>query len=96
MLIISLLVVLYSKQWKQPKYWKRKMEEYNERSDEGAVMDSQDEFDHGVCPMDSYVMGYQERIRLALPFDQGVSGMLICNTLEVLQVSGKGLYMLLR
>ena len=31
-------------------YWKRKMEELNNRSDEGAVTDSQDEFDHGVHP----------------------------------------------
>ena len=27
------------------------MEEYNERSNEEAVTDSQDEFNHGVCPM---------------------------------------------
>ena len=35
-----------------------KMEDYNERSDEGAVTNSQDKFDHGVCPMDPNVMGY--------------------------------------
>ena len=37
------------------------MQEYNERSDKGAVMDSHDEFDHGVCPMDPNVMGYQKK-----------------------------------
>ena len=62
MWIISLLVNLYSKheKWEKMvvKYWKRKMEEYKERSDEGAIMDSQDEFDHGVCPTDPDVMGY--------------------------------------
>ena len=45
---------------KMAKYWKRKMQEYNERSDKGAVMDSQDEFDHGVCQTDPNVMGYQK------------------------------------
>ena len=42
------------------KYWKKKMEKYNERSDEGAITDSQDEFDLGVCPMDPNVMEYQK------------------------------------
>ena len=37
------------------------MQEYNERSDEGAVIDSQDEFDHGICLTDPYVMGYQKK-----------------------------------
>ena len=54
------LVVLYSKHWKQAKYWKRKMEEYNKRSDEGAIRDSQDEFNHGVHPTDPNVLGYQK------------------------------------
>ena len=65
MWIINLLVILYGKCWKQEKrmakmakYWKRKMQEYNERSDKGAVNDSQDEFDHGVHLMDPNVMGY--------------------------------------
>ena len=64
MQIINLLVFLYGKCWKwekmakMAKYWKREMREYNERLDEGAVMDSQDEFDHGVCLMDPNVMGY--------------------------------------
>ena len=43
MQIINLLVFLYTKhqKWeKMTKYWKRKMQEYNERSDKGAVMDS--------------------------------------------------------
>ena len=34
-------------------------------------MDSQDEFDHGVCPTDPNVMGYQKKIRLVLSFDEG-------------------------
>ena len=38
-----------------------KMQEYNERSDKGAVIDSQDELDHGVCLMDPNVMGYQKK-----------------------------------
>ena len=38
------------------------MQEYNERSDEGAIMDSQDEFDHRVCPTDPNVMGYQKKV----------------------------------
>ena len=63
MQIIGLLVIHYNKCWKQEKrvakYWKQKMEEYNERSDEGVIMDSQDEFDHGVCHTDPNVMGYQ-------------------------------------
>ena len=61
MQIISLLFIPYSKCQKQGQkvvYWKRKMEELNNRSDEGAVMDSQDEFDHGVCPEDPNVIGY--------------------------------------
>ena len=45
---------------KMAKYWKRKMQEYNERSDEGTNMNSQDEFDHGVHPMDPNVMKYQK------------------------------------
>ena len=63
MWIINLLVFLYSKLWKwekMAKYWKRKMQEYNERLDKGAIMDSQDELDHGVHPMDPNVMGYQK------------------------------------
>ena len=31
-------------------YCKRKMEEFNNRSDEGAVTDSQDKFDQGGPP----------------------------------------------
>ena len=61
MQMINLLAFLYSKhqKWeKMSRYWKKKMEEYNERSDEGAIMDSQDEYDHGVHPMDPNVMGY--------------------------------------
>ena len=41
-----------------------KMEDYKERSNEGAITDSQDEFDHGVCPKDPNVMGYQKKLRL--------------------------------
>ena len=37
------------------------MQEYNERLDEGAVTDSWDEFNHGVCPTDPNVMGYQRK-----------------------------------
>ena len=40
------------------KYWKEKVECYNERSDEGAITDSQDEYDHGVQQMDPNVMEY--------------------------------------
>ena len=40
------------------KILEEKMEEYNERSDKGAITDSQDEFDHGVCMTDLNVMGY--------------------------------------
>ena len=51
MWIINLLVILYSKHQKQmakmAKYWKMKLQDYNEGSDEGAVTDSQDEFDQG-------------------------------------------------
>ena len=43
---------------KMTKYWKKKMQEYNERLDEGAIMDSQDKFDHGVCSTDPNVMEY--------------------------------------
>ena len=46
---------------REAKFWKRKMLEYNERSDEGATMDGQDEFEHGVHPMDPNVMGYQKK-----------------------------------
>ena len=42
------------------KYWKKKMDEYNERSDEGAITDSQDELDHGVHPTDPNIMEYQK------------------------------------
>ena len=61
MLMISLLLVPCSKCWQQGQkvvYWKRKIEELNNRPDEGAVMDSQDEFDHGVCPEDPNIKGY--------------------------------------
>ena len=37
-----------------------KMVEFNNRSDEGAVMESHDVFDHGVCPMDPNTMDYQK------------------------------------
>ena len=53
MQMISLLFIPYSKSWKQGQkvvYWMRKMSELNNRSDEGAVMDSHDEFDHGSAP----------------------------------------------
>ena len=43
---------------KMSKCWKKKKDEYNERSDKVAVMDIQDEFDHGVYPMDPNVMAY--------------------------------------
>ena len=36
------------------------MDEYNERSDKGAITDSQDEFDHEVYLMDPNVMEYQK------------------------------------
>ena len=88
MWIMSLLVVLYSKHRKQEKrvarYWKRKMEEYNKRSDEGAIMDSQDEFNHGVHPMDPNVMVYWKN-KVGVVIWLVVSGMLMCNALEVLK-----------
>ena len=59
--IISLLVILYRKCQKQAKYWKQKMEDYNVQSDKGAVMDSQDEFTHGVQLMDPNVMPYKKK-----------------------------------
>ena len=63
MQIINLLVFLYSKCQKlekMAKYLKRKMQEYNDRSDKGAVTDRQDEFDLGVCLTDLNVMEYQK------------------------------------
>ena len=51
---------LYSKcqKWleKVLNYWKKVVEGYNERLDEGAIIDSQAAFDHGICPMDRNVM----------------------------------------
>ena len=44
------------------KVWKSQAEAFNERSDEGADMDSQDEHDHGVWPMDPNVMVYREKV----------------------------------
>ena len=40
-------------------------------SDEGAIMDGQDEFDHGVIPIDPKCHVIQEKIRLVLLFNQG-------------------------
>ena len=37
------------------------MEDYNAHSDEGAGMDSQDEFDHGVHAMDPSVMSFKKK-----------------------------------
>ena len=55
---------LYSKHQKClekiSKYWKKWVECYNERSDEGANMDSQYEYDHGVRSMDANVMSYKK------------------------------------
>ena len=53
------------------------------RSDEGAVTDSQDEFDHGVHPMDPNVMEYQKN-KVGVAIQSGVLGMLMCNALEIL------------
>ena len=70
------------------------MQQYNERLGEGAIMDSQDQFDHGVCPMDPNVMEYWKKgwcyhlIRGIRHADAQCPG----GTL----VSGSGLYMLLR
>ena len=36
------------------------MGDYNKRSNEGAVTDSQDEFDHRFHPKNPNVMGYQK------------------------------------
>ena len=60
-----------------------KMEEYNERSHEGTITDSQDEFDHRVHPMDPNVMSSQ-KIKVGVVIWSGVSGMLMHNALEVL------------
>ena len=46
---------------KRAKYWEEKMEEYNTQSKEGAVMDSQYEFIHGVHLTDPNVMTYQKK-----------------------------------
>ena len=43
------------------KFWKCQAEAYNERSNEGADMDSQDERDHGVSPTDPNVMVYKKK-----------------------------------
>ena len=63
-------------------YWKKKVESYNDRLDEGAITDSQDEYNHGVHPMDPNVMEYQNKVGVIIWL--GVSGMLMHNALEVL------------
>ena len=47
-------------------YWKKKVEGYNERLDEGAITDIQVEFNHGVCPMDPNVMEYQNKVGVTI------------------------------
>ena len=47
-------------------------------------MDSQDEFDHRVCPEDPNVMGYQKIKVGTCHFLSGVLGMLMCYALEIL------------
>ena len=63
--IKSLQAFLYSKHQKCleeiSKFWKSQADLYNERSDEGADMDSQDEADHGVQPMDPNIMAYKKK-----------------------------------
>ena len=74
---------------------KRKMEELNNRLDEGAVTDSQDEFDHGVHPKDPNIMGYQKEEGGVVIWSGGIrhaDTQCPGGTL----VSGNGLYMLLR
>ena len=73
-----------------------KMEELNNRSDEGAVMDSQDEFDHGVCPEDPNVMGYQKKLRLVFVILVRGIGHADAQCPGGTLVSGKGLYLFLR
>ena len=71
MWIISLLFVPYSKHWKQgqKEYWKRRMEEFNNRSHEGVVANSQDEFDHWSTPrtLMSWII---KKIKVSVLFDQ--------------------------
>ena len=71
------------------------MEDYNERSNDGAVTDSLDEFNHGVYPTDPDVMGYQ-KIKVRVVIWLGVLGVLMCNGPGGTLVSGEGLYVLLR
>ena len=71
------------------------MEEYNERSNEGAVMDSQDEFDHGVCPTDPNVMGYRKNEGWCCHLVRGIGHADVQCPGGTL-VSGNGLYVLLR
>ena len=63
--IKSLQAFLYSKCQKClkeiSKFWKSQADLYNGRSHEGADMDSQDERDHGVQPMDPNFMAYKKK-----------------------------------
>ena len=61
----SLQAFHYSKHQKYleeiSKFWKSQAEAYKERSNEGTDMDSQDECDNGVQPMDLNVMVYKKK-----------------------------------
>ena len=60
------------------------MEEYNERSDEGPITDIQDEFNHGVHPMDPMSWDTKKN-KFGVVIWSEVLGMLMCNALEVLK-----------
>ena len=58
------------------------MEGYSQRLDKEAITDSQDEYDHGVCPMDPNVMEYQNKVGVIIWL--GVFGMVMHDALQVL------------
>ena len=63
--IKSSQVFPYSKHWKYhkeiSKFWKSQAKAYNERSNEGTDMDSQDKCDHGVWLTDPNIMVYKKK-----------------------------------
>ena len=65
MQLINEKAFFYSKQWKKlekiSKYWRKMADQYAKRLDEGALIDSQDEMDHRVQPMDPNVMSFRKK-----------------------------------
>ena len=76
------------------KYWKRKIQEYNERLDKGAIMDSQDKFDHGVHPMAPMSWSIKNKVGVVILI-RGIGHVDVQCPGGTL-VSGSGLCMLLR